>query len=86
MKFCGWFSSPEQLEPEFDPGLFKVECPYCHNNLVRPVTTISLMIEGDSRSYFYRAHARCYWNAEQTHRDAVDHSIVDAVTASKNVN
>ena len=56
----GYFTDGNQTTPVFDPGLIAA-CPICGNTL-NPVDvrTISLMVPGDSRSYFYRVHRSCH--------------------------
>lgn len=84
-KIFGWFNEANHTAPTYDPGLL-VNCPFCDMPLSGNITTISLMLEGDSRSYFYRAHAPCYHNAMPLKVQAVDSAIIDAVVSSKNVN
>jgi len=87
VKIYGYFDSPEQTEPTFDPGL-NVYCPVCYRKLteMRPLMTISLLLEHDNRSYFYRVHKGCHDNLDQVQQSNLDGLIIDAVIASKNVN
>lgn len=87
MKLYGYFDDPEQTEPVFDPGL-DVFCPVCYQKLTgfRQIVTISLLVEGDNRSYFYRVHKGCHMNLDEAQQSNLDGLIIDAVIASKNVN
>lgn len=88
MSIYGYYDSPTQNEPVYDPGL-EVDCPSCGKPLELPMKTISLMLydrkQGD-RSYFYRTHKACYDLLDETQRGALDGLIVDAVASSRNVN
>lgn len=85
MKPYGYFSSPDQSEPEYDPGTH-VDCPICHHPLSRAIVTISLMAKGDSRSYFYRVHKVCYARLDEQQKTDLDSLIVDAIVAARNAN
>ena len=76
----GWFDDPSQTEPAHEPGL-DVPCPVCGGTLNdgQPRKTMSLMLcEGPDRSYFYRAHKKCWeaLNAEQ--QGIIEGEIIDA--------
>jgi hypothetical protein len=73
----GYYSSPEQLQPDCDPGL-EVPCPFCLKKLERPVRTISLLAVGDTRSFFYRAHRQCAVDATPEMVTDVESSLIDA--------
>lgn len=78
----GYFSAPGQTIPARDPGL-DVGCPVCHAPLTAPLVTISFLVPGDDRSYFYRIHKACQSEkAEQ----AIESLIVDSVYLSREVN
>lgn len=62
MSIVGYFDSPADESPCFDPGI-GVPCPFCLLPLASPLKTISLCVPGSSRSYFYRAHKACYEGA-----------------------
>lgn len=72
----GYFSDPTQVAPEYDPGL-DVLCPYSHKPLTDPVT-ISFMVPGDSRSFFYRANRDAYRSATQERIWEVEGDMVDS--------
>lgn len=55
----GYYDDPSQATPTYNPGL-NVPCVICFKPLSAPMKTISLMMPGDHRSYFYRAHKACY--------------------------
>lgn len=74
----GYFDAPEQTEPTRDPGL-EVECPFCNRKLQRPVMTISLALDGDTRSYFYRVHKGCYEQADINTIETVESGLIDAI-------
>lgn len=84
-RIFGYFSEPGQQEPTYDPGL-NVECPVCYRRLTSPMVTVSLAIEEDTRSYFYRAHKGCFEDLTEDEQSDLDGLIVDAVIASRNVN
>ncbi len=78
----GYFDDPGDQAPTFDPGL-DVPCPFC----LRPVgkggiKTISLMLIGGSRSYFYRAHKCCYQQAIPHDVSELEHSLIDTIAVS----
>jgi hypothetical protein len=77
MDIFGWFESPYQEKPAHDPGL-DVPCPFCLKKLERPVMSISLLREGDGRSYFYRAHKACYSTATIHECKQIEESLIDA--------
>lgn len=81
----GYFTDGYQTKPTFDPGL-DVPCPSCGDTLSQPVKTISLMLDGDSRSYFYRTHKACYDPLNDEQRGNLDGLIIDAIAASKQSN
>ncbi len=85
LKIYGYFTSPDQSEPAYEPGL-EVDCPICHERLSHPMKTVSLMLEGDNRSYFYRVHKSCFENLSDVEVGNLDGLILDAVIASKNTN
>lgn len=82
MSIFGYFDSPAQESPAFDPGL-AMPCPFCLLSLHSgPRKTISLMAEGDPRSYFYRAHKFCYENASPQEVCAIESSLIDSKEGS----
>lgn len=82
----GYFTAPGQKVPDRDPGLY-VACPVCGHILGKvPVKTISLMVDGDTRSYFYRVHRDCYDGLTADEKARLDWPIVDAVVASRKTN
>ena len=89
MTLFGYFDSPDQTKPAFDPGL-EIDCPFCdhelHNTTHASVKTISLMLEGDNRSYFYRAHEVCYDVAWLEQITAVESALIDAIASARNTN
>ena len=82
MKLFGYFTDSSQTEPEFDPGL-DIDCPACHFPLQAPMETISLMLEGDDRSYFYRMHKACSEKLSPELETEIDSLIIDAVALAK---
>lgn len=84
-RIYGYFSDVNQSIPEFEPGL-SVKCPICHKRLSSPLITISLMVENDSRSYFYRTHTGCYDSLTPTQQQNVDGLIIDAAMLSQQAN
>lgn len=75
MKY-GYFLNADQDVPEFDPGL-NVSCPVCERLLSPPLKTISVLLEGDDRSFFYRTHKACYENLTGDEKTKLDSVIVD---------
>lgn len=72
----GFFDSPDQTTPAFDPGL-NVACPFCLRPLELPVKTISLILPGDDRSFFYRSHKSCYETASEKAIGEIEGSLID---------
>lgn len=72
----GYFTQANQDVPEYDPGL-NVNCPICNQLLSAPMKTISVMLEGDSRSFFYRTHKPCYENLSEEEVTKLDSLVVD---------
>lgn len=55
----GFFSSPYDEEPTYDPGL-DISCPACKQPLLSTNRkTVSFSVPGSDRSWFYRIHAAC---------------------------
>lgn len=75
----GWFDDPFSETPTHDPGVENGICPICSKGLNRPVKTISLMKDRDSRSYFYRAHKDCYENLSEEDVTQLDISLIDNI-------
>ena len=80
----GYFEVAGQVVPSYDPGL-TCPCPICLRQLREWPTkfgeqfkTISLMKEGDDRSYFFRAHKRCWDNASEEEKNNIEHSLIDS--------
>jgi hypothetical protein len=71
--------------PAYDPGL-GVDCPVCHTPLCLPLVTISLMLPGDTRSYFYRAHKGCYSRLSADAQTELDSVLIDALAMARNTN
>jgi hypothetical protein len=81
----GYFIDFDQTEPAYDPGL-SVNCPVCYSTLSRPVKTISLMLIGDRRSYFYRAHKGCYDSLSDEQKTTLDSALIDALAHARECN
>lgn len=78
MTIYGFFAAADQTVPSFDPGL-AVSCPVCLQTLRRPVKTISLMKEGDERSFFFRAHSECWQSASEDEREQIETALIDRI-------
>lgn len=86
IRIYGYFTDPQQTEPVFDPEL-SVACPVCAKALdVNDVRTISLVVPGDSRSYFYRVHRSCHEPLSEQERVRVDGLLIDAIYSAGNTN
>ena len=86
MRIYGYFTDASQTDPVFDPGLH-VPCPICTAELDPvDVRTISLMVPGDSRSYFYRVHRSCHEPLSEAERIRVDGILIDALYSTRNIN
>lgn len=78
MNIFGYYDSPQQGAPSFDPGL-GVNCPFC----LRPLEdeperrTISFMAMGGTRSYFYRVHKTCHVAASPEDEVRIESWIID---------
>lgn len=75
----GWFDSPLDETPAHDPTVEDGICPICAKGLERPVKTISLIKDGDSKSYFYRAHKGCYEGLSEEDVMNLDSSLIDSL-------
>ena len=74
----GFFNDAMQTSPTFDPGL-SAPCPICLRPVgTEPVKTISLMGEKSNRSYFFRAHKRCWEYATEDQRNQIEGSLIDS--------
>ena len=69
--WLGYFDSPDG-PPTYDPPR-DATCPVCLKAVVAPMVTHSLILPGDTRSYFYRTHKSC---AEDVFD--VESAIIDA--------
>jgi hypothetical protein len=78
----GYFESPLSDVPDYDPGL-DVDCPVCYQRLSRPIKTISVMADGDRKSYFYRTHKACYESLTPENETELDSFIIDMVYRTK---
>ncbi len=82
----GYYSQAGQIEPDYDPGL-DAPCLICSGALTpTDVRTISLMVPGDSRSYFYRVHRSCHEPLSEAERIKVDGLLIDAIYSARNTN
>lgn len=81
----GYFDDPAQVEPAYDPGL-DADCPACNLPLSRPMVATSLMVPGDSRSYFWRAHKACYESLTPEQVTDIDSVLIDAVARTQQSN
>ena len=72
----GYFDQPAQERPALDPGL-EVECPICEFPLeIAPRTTISVLVPGDNRCFFFRAHKTCYTMLSDDDQSVLDGTLV----------
>lgn len=83
MNYVGWFDDPRQTVPAHDPGA-AAGCPICGgfgltNDNCR---TVSLLAEGDSRSYFFRMHRAC--SEDRKAVEEVEHAIIDLLDRPPN--
>lgn len=74
----GYFDSPEQTEPAYDPGLNR-NCPICGKMLRAPLRTISFFKPGDSRSFFYRIHK---WCADEKAQQQIESIVIDGISVT----
>lgn len=64
--------------PAHDPGV-EVPCPGCGLPVgLDGISSISFMLPGSGRSWFYRGHKACLTDAVQAHVEGV---IIDAMAA-----
>lgn len=80
----GYFDSPEQTVPAYDPGL-QAPCVVCTQSLLgKPVVTVSLMPDAiRQRSYFFRAHKECWNGISPQEQSAIESSLIDAICERK---
>ena len=83
MNIFGFFDDRYQTEPSQDPG-FEVDCPVCHKRIEAPMVTVSLMLVGDNRSYFYRMHKACSDSVSPELETEIDSLLMDAVGRARN--
>lgn len=86
----GYFNSPQDAKPTYDPGT-GVQCPVCSHTLGRhtmehPIVTISLMMDGDTRSYFYRVHGECFNSLTDEQKLVLDEGIIGARAMTRELN
>lgn len=75
----GWFDSPYDDVPTYDPMLSESICPVCSRRISAPMVCVSIMKEGDSRSYFYRAHKSCYGDLSEEDKMSLDSGLIDSL-------
>ena len=64
--------------PSYDPLQWdKCLCLYCCKKIFKPMMTISLLEEWDSKSYFYRVHKECHKLKTEAEIKRYDDSIID---------
>jgi len=84
----GYFDSPEQTSPAFDPG-YQVSCPFCDKPLGdrSGIVATSLMRQDriDNRSYFYRSHRTCRDWATDDQKIDIESRIIDAPDHAANL-
>ena len=83
MTVFGFFDDSATTVPSYDPGISGVPCPVCLRDLSMPVKTISLMLAGDERSYFFRAHRSCWDAATDAEREQIEHALIDSRADAK---
>lgn len=74
----GYFEGQSDT-PAYDPGT-SVPCMYCQNTLSAPIKTISLMVPGQNRSYFYRMHKGCYEGMAPEEVSNYEGALIDNIT------
>lgn len=72
----GYFENSSDQSPTHDPGLETI-CIFCTIQLEPPMKTISLMKDGDNKSYFYRCHKECYEKLSQNEIIEIESSLID---------
>lgn len=78
-KYFGYFTSVNQSVPVYDPKN-NVPCIVCEKPWeVENVCTVSLMKVGDSRSFFYRAHRKCYHSLTPEEQTKYDSEVIDSI-------
>lgn len=78
----GWFDKTDAFTPAHDPTVEDGKCPICGSGLIRPVMTISLMKDGDDRSYFFRCHKGCYENISDEELNLIESSLIDELSTT----
>lgn len=77
----GYYERADQTTPTYDPGMDAL-CPHCLKQLERPVRTMSLLLPGDNRSFFYRTHKECDERATPEQVMEIESSIIDTRAAA----
>ena len=75
-KLIGYFITAHTDKPEYDPGL-DVPCVFCYKHLIEPIRTVSFMMPGSFRSFFYRCHKSCYENMNDDEIGAYEESVME---------
>lgn len=74
----GYYDNPTQTEPAYDPGVEGTLCPYCLIELNHlDIRSYSLMVPGDSKSFFYRVHRSCDELVTEDERQIIESSLID---------
>ena len=60
----GYFDDENQVDPAYNPKIEDSVCPFCSLQLSHPMKTISFLKEESRKSFFYRAHKKCYEDRE----------------------
>ena len=77
----GWFNDTSET-PAHDPGMTGL-CPVCTKVLERPVKTVCLMLDGDNKSYFFRAHKQCWEGISEREQWLIESSLIDTIAKEK---
>lgn len=80
-KIYGWYDRPDQPVdmPTYDPP-HDAPCPFCGGPITpTDIRTHSMLMEGSSRSFFYRSHRSCHQTADVMQQSAIDAVIWDSI-------
>lgn len=85
----GYFDSPIQTEPAYDPGL-TAPCPFCNKPIgTEPYLSHSVLVIGDEKCYFYRYHKfhreELPFEEFDMLRNGIDYTIIDPIILRNNI-
>jgi len=81
-RHLGYYTRADQPrhKPTFNPPL-DAPCPICGRPLTKEdMRTISVMLQGGTRSYFYRTHRTCHQALAAEEAQDLDDAVIALIT------